>query len=283
MTVVLQWGIFILYFPFFSYHELGTTTSPFLLLDHLGPGKLEPKSKKRGVNEHPHRGFETVTIMFKGELEHRDSTGGGGVISAGDVQWMTAASGVQHIEQFSPAFREQGGDFEMIQLWVNLPAKYKMTTPRYQSIPQDKIVKIQLKNDAGFIRVIAGEYQDTIGPAITYSPMSVLDVFIKKGEQMTLPAKHGDSTLLYLRSGRIQFSQDDELLEEQGMAVMSSLGENLVVTTLQDSQFLLLTGQPLHEPIIGQGPFVMNTHDEILQAYDDIKHGNFSKPLLDHQ
>ncbi|TIE02429.1 pirin family protein [Acinetobacter junii] len=259
----------------FSYHELGNTTSPFLLLDHLGPGKLEPKSKKKGVNEHPHRGFETVTFVFAGELQHKDSTGGGGLIKRGDVQWMTAASGIQHIEQFSSEFRESGGPFEMVQLWVNLPAKDKMSTPRYQSLLNEDIPKIILDDQASYIRVVAGELNQTTGIAKTFTAMNVFDIHLVKDQQITLPAAEGATTLIYLRKGKVQFSSDEESLEEQAMAVMSSLGTGVQINALENCDLLFLSAQPLNEPINGQGPFVMNSYDEILQAYDDIKTGKF--------
>lgn len=259
----------------FSYHELGNTTSPFLLLDHLGPGKLEPKSKKKGVNEHPHRGFETVTFVFAGELQHKDSTGGGGLIKRGDVQWMTAASGIQHIEQFSSEFRESGGPFEMVQLWVNLPAKDKMSAPRYQSLLNENIPKIILDDQASYIRVVAGELNQTTGIAKTFTAMNVFDIHLVKDQQITLPAAEGTTTLIYLRKGKVQFSSDEESLEEQAMAVMSSLGTGVQINALENCDLLFLSAQPLNEPINGQGPFVMNSYDEILQAYDDIKTGKF--------
>lgn len=259
----------------FSYHELGNTTSPFLLLDHLGPGKLEPKSKKKGVNEHPHRGFETVTFVFSGELQHKDSTGGGGLIKRGDVQWMTAASGIQHIEQFSSEFRESGGPFEMVQLWVNLPAKDKMSAPRYQSLLNEDIPKIILDDQASYIRVVAGELNQTTGIAKTFTAMNVFDIHLVKDQQITLPAAEGATTLIYLRKGKVQFSSDEESLEEQAMAVMSSLGTGVQINALENCDLLFLSAQPLNEPINGQGPFVMNSYDEILQAYDDIKTGKF--------
>lgn len=259
----------------FSYHELGNTTSPFLLLDHLGPGKLEPKSKKKGVNEHPHRGFETVTFVFAGELQHKDSTGGGGLIKRGDVQWMTAASGIQHIEQFSSEFRESGGPFEMVQLWVNLPAKDKMSAPHYQSLLNENIPKIILDDQTSYIRVVAGELNQTTGIAKTFTAMNVFDIHLVKDQQITLPAAEGTTTLIYLRKGKVQFSSDEESLEEQAMAVMSSLGTGVQINALENCDLLFLSAQPLNEPINGQGPFVMNSYDEILQAYDDIKTGKF--------
>jgi len=261
----------------FSYHELGTTLSPFLLLDHLGPGKIVPSSKRRGVNDHPHRGFETVTIVYAGELEHKDSSGGGGFINASDVQWMTAASGVIHRELFSEEFSRSGGAFEMIQLWVNLPAADKMNAPRYQSLKKTDIPLVKLENETGFVRVIAGQFNNIKGPALTHTPIKLLDVELHAGQQATFPAQSGETTLVYLRSGRAQFQKDEEVLEEQGLAVMSNLGENFSITALQTCKFLILIGQPIIEPMNGHGPFVMNTYDEILQAYDDIKSGNFAK------
>ncbi len=259
----------------FSYHELGNTTSPFLLLDHLGPGRLEPQSNKKGVNEHPHRGFETVTFVFAGELAHKDSTGQGGIIQPGDVQWMTAAAGIQHIEQFSPEFRKQGGKFEMVQLWVNLPAKDKMSAPRYQSLSNSEIPKCILDHQAGYIRVVAGQYRTTQGIAKTYTPMNIFDIHLKKNQQITLPAEEGTTTLIYLRKGKAMFAADEDHLEEQALAVMSSLGSDVEITAIEDCDLLFLSAQPLNEPINGHGPFVMNSYDEILEAYDDIKTGKF--------
>jgi redox-sensitive bicupin YhaK (pirin superfamily) len=261
----------------FSYHELGNTLSPFLLLDHLGPGKIAPSIKRRGVNDHPHRGFETVTLVYAGELEHKDSSGGGGSISAGDVQWMTAGAGVIHRELFSEEFSKSGGAFEMIQLWVNLPAADKMNSPRYQSLKKAEIPVVQLENEAGFVRIIAGRFNHVIGPALTHTPITLLDVELRAGQQAIFPAQSGETTLVYLRSGRVQFQKDEDVLEEQGLAVMSNQGEHLSITALQSCKLLILTGQPITEPINGHGPFVMNTYDEILQAYDDIKNGRFAK------
>ncbi|EPG34481.1 pirin family protein [Acinetobacter colistiniresistens] len=261
----------------FSYQELGNTTSPFLLLDHLGPGRLAPKSTKKGVNEHPHRGFETVTFVFAGELQHQDSTGQGGIIGQGDVQWMTAASGIQHTEHFSPAFRERGGYFEMLQLWVNLPAKDKMSAPRYQSLLNNTIPKVPLEQDAGYVRVVAGQFQNIQGIAQTFSPMQVLDVHLNKGHPLILPAQHGDSTLIYLRKGKLQFTKHEDILQEQALAVMSSFDTNVAITALEDCDLLFLSAPPLQEPINGHGFFVMNSYAEILQAYEDLKSGAFGK------
>lgn len=285
----------------FSHYELGNSVSPFLLLDHLGPGVLKPTHLRKGVAEHPHRGFETVTIVYQGELEHRDSTGAGGVIASGDVQWMTAASGVLHEEVFSENFAKQGGTFEMIQLWVNLPAKDKMNEARYQSLSKEKIPEIQIYSDfhsqlqqqlqqqsyqkQSSIRVIAGHYAEFTGPSLTHSPMIVLDVKLKVGERIKLPAAEGDTTLIYLRSGRLAFTdltqclevtnENPHILEAQNMAVMSSHGCDVELTAVQDSAFLYLSGTPLNEPIYGRGYFVMNTFQEVMQAYDDLKNKQF--------
>lgn len=259
----------------FSYHELGNTTSPFLLLDHLGPGTLKPSHRRSGVDDHPHRGFETVTIVFAGQLEHTDSTGGGGIISTGDVQWMTAGGGIIHKELFSEQFSRAGGYFEMIQLWVNLPAAHKMTPAKYQSLTSNMIPQITLPDSAGTVRVIAGEFSSITGPAQTHLPINVFDVKLVAGHRVVFPAPSGDTTLVYLRSGRIQFAENDDVLEEQGMAVMSNREANFELTALRDSQLLILTGQPINEPISGRGPFVMNTYEEILQGYEDLKNGHF--------
>lgn len=259
-----------------SYYDLGSTTSPFLLLDHIGPGRLLPSSRRQGVNEHPHRGFETVTIVYAGEIEHRDSTGGGGVIGAGDVQWMTAASGIVHRELFSEAFTHQGGPFEMIQLWVNLPAADKMGPAGYQNLTQAAIPSVDLADNAGRVRVIAGEFHGIAGPARTHTRINVLDVALQAGQTATFPTGDGDTALVYLLSGKLQFDADGEM-DEQGLAVMSQHGAGLRVSAIEKSRLLVLSGARIDEPINGHGPFVMNSYEEILQAYDDFKEGRLVK------
>ncbi len=256
----------------FSHYDFGNTISPFLLLDHIGPGRLLPSTRRKGVNDHPHRGFETVTIVYEGEIEHRDSTGGGGVIHAGDVQWMTAAAGIVHRELFSEAFSQRGGRFEMAQLWVNLPAADKMSPAGYQSLSSADIPRVELPAGAGFVRVIAGQFQDTSGPARTHTRMNVLDGQLGAGHELIFDTEAGDTALVFLLSGRLQFAPD-EVLEEEGLAVMSSREAGFAMTALENSRFLVLTGAPLNEPINGHGPFVMNSYEEILQAYDDVKNG----------
>lgn len=260
----------------FSYHDLGSTITPFLLLDHIGPGRLIPSTRSKGVNEHPHRGFETVTIVYEGEIEHRDSTGGGGIIRAGDVQWMTAAAGIVHRELFSDDFTQRGGRFEMVQLWINLPAADKMGAPGYQSLTRACIPSVELPGATGTVRVIAGQFEGFSGPARTHTRMNVLDVRLHAGHAASFSTKDGDTALVYLLSGRLQFGQD-EPLEAQGLAVLSQQGADVTVTALENSRLLVLTGERIDEPINGHGPFVMNSYDEILQAYDDVKNGRLGQ------
>ncbi len=255
----------------FSHYELGNTISPFLLLDHIGPGQLEPLSPRKGVNEHPHRGFETVTIVYKGEIEHKDSKGGGGIIRAGDVQWMTAAAGIIHREFFSEEFRKQGGSFEMIQLWVNLPARDKLSEPRYQSLSSDQIPTVELPDKIGSVRVIAGQFEGKSGPAKTHTRINILDVRMRAGQSTVFPTEVGDTAVVYILSGQLQFGT--EKIDAAGMAVMSSQNADIEVKTLAESRFLVLSGEPINEPIYGRGPFIMNTFEEILQAFEDSKNG----------
>lgn len=257
----------------FSHYELGNTASPFLLLDHLGPGQLQPTRLRKGVAEHPHRGFETVTMVYKGEIEHRDSTGEGGVIRQGDVQWMTAASGILHEEVFSPSFSETGGSYEFLQLWVNLPAKDKMNPARYQSLSSDLIPVVQHQNSS--LRVIAGQYLDVHGPARTHTPMHVFDLSLKAGDSITLPAAEGDTTLLYVLRGRIEITGAMDIVSTQQMAVMTNQGQDVALKAVQDTQILYLSGQPLNEPLYARGYFVMNQFSEVIQAYEDLKNGRF--------
>lgn len=261
----------------FSHYELGNTISPFLLLDHIGPGHLLPSSRRGGVNAHPHRGFETVTIAYAGEIEHRDSNGGGGIIGAGDVQWMTAASGIVHQELFSEAFTQRGGRFEMIQLWVNLPAADKMGPPRYQNLASADIPVVVLPDAGGTVRVIAGEFGGRIGPAMTHTRMNVLDVQMSAGQTTTFVTEADDTALVFLRSGRLQFTSAEAVLEEEGLAVMSSREAGFAVTALESSRLLVLTGARIDEPLNGHGPFIMNTYEEILQAYEDFKQGRLGQ------
>ena len=261
----------------FSYDRLGQAISPFLLLDYAAPYPFHPTTAQHGVGSHPHRGFETVTIAYQGEVTHKDSAGGGGTIKSGDVQWMTAASGVVHEEFHSPEFAEKGGLFEMVQLWVNLPAKDKMTAPRYQAIEAQDIPLIQFENDAGHIRVIAGQHAAQTGPARTYSPINVWDGVLKVGhvEHIHVPVDH--NTLLVVLEGEMLLNGTQKVLDSS-MVIFAKDGEAIIqLEATQHAKFLLLSGLPLNEPIQGHGPFVMNTQQEIIQAFDDFNQGKFGQ------
>ncbi len=256
----------------FTYHNLGKVISPFLMMDYAGPAEFTPTKDRRGVGEHPHRGFETVTIVYHGEVEHRDSAGGGGVIKPGDVQWMTAASGLVHEEFHGKDFAEKGGRFEMVQLWVNLPQKFKREKPRYQGIKNETIPVIDLPESAGTLRVIAGVYENVEGPALTYSPVNLWDIRVKAGSKTTLhiPANHNSN--LFILSGKIKTS-DGKTVTEAELAVFEQNDSTLSFTAETDSILLFLGGEPINEPIVGHGPFVMNTQEEIREAFYDYQNG----------
>lgn len=256
----------------FSYNDLSAEMSPFLLLDYAGPTTFPPSQHRRGVGEHPHRGFETVTIVYSGEVEHRDSSGGGGIIGPGDVQWMTAAGGIVHEEFHGPNYAKHGGPFEMIQLWVNLPAKDKMAAPGYQGITQAQIPHLDLPNGAGAIRVIAGAYDGVTGPARTFTRMNIWDVRLNAGHRAEFKVIDGDTTALFVLKGRIRLAEGKEA-GEADLAVLERDGEHLAVDAVEDTTLLFLNGQPLNEPVVGYGPFVMNTQAEIRQAITDYQSG----------
>ncbi len=258
----------------FSYTTLGQHLSPFLLLDYAGPHQFQPTDERRGVGEHPHRGFETVTIVYDGEVEHRDSSGGGGTIGPGDVQWMTAGSGIVHQEFHSPAYARAGGAFRMVQLWVNLPAKDKQTPPAYQTLLASTIPTLSLPDHAGSLRVIAGRYTNIEGPARVFSPLNVWDVSLNTGASVsfTLPKEH-NAAIISLE-GRLIVNDTQELGSAQ-LVLLDQEGTNVTLHAQAKSSFLILTGAPLNEPIEGYGPFVMNTRAEIRQAIEDFNNGHF--------
>lgn len=260
----------------FSYQTHGESLSPFLLLDYAGPHAFPADGMKRGVGEHPHRGFETVTIVYSGEVEHRDSTGKGGVIGPGDVQWMTAGSGILHEEFHSASFAHQGGELKMIQLWVNLPAKDKMTAPGYQSLEKSAIPVITLPDNQGSLRVIAGRYDDIPGPAHTFSPLNVWDITLRQGSHFAFNQPEGWSTALVVLEGNITVNGTANAGEAQ-LVVLSQTGEKLHFEASSDANVLLIAGEPLHEPIVGYGPFVMNTKAEIAEAVHDFNSGRFGQ------
>ncbi|WP_374493458.1 pirin family protein [Brachymonas sp.] len=253
--------------------------SPFLLLDYAAPCAFEPHTGyRRGVGQHPHRGFETVTLVYDGEVEHRDSAGGGGVIGKGDVQWMTAGAGLMHEEFHSERYSRTGGPFEMIQLWVNLPARDKMTPPRYQAITADRIPEVALPGGAGTMRLVAGEFAGQQGPALTHTPMRVWDVTLAAGATVSLPQPEGWTTLLVVRSGELGV-QGQATLEAAEMATLTPEGTDVTLQAHGDADvhLLLLSGEPIDEPVVGYGPFVMNTREEIVQAIDDLQQGRFGR------
>jgi redox-sensitive bicupin YhaK (pirin superfamily) len=260
----------------FSYDNLGKHISPFLLLDHAGPAEFTPTTERRGVGQHPHRGFETVTIVYKGELEHRDSTGSGGKIGPGDVQWMTAASGILHEEFHSQGFAQSGGTLEMVQLWVNLPAKDKMADAGYQTIVDGDIPNIALKDKAGSLRLIAGEFDGHTGPARTFTPIDVWDLRLNGGKLLTLDLHEGRNTALVVLRGTVQVN-GVELVREGQLALFERDGHQLSLEANSDAVVLLLSGEPIDEPIVGHGPFVMNSEQEIQQAFVDFQSGRFGR------
>jgi redox-sensitive bicupin YhaK (pirin superfamily) len=260
----------------FSYDNLAKHISPFLLLDHAGPAQFSPTTERRGVGQHPHRGFETVTIVYEGEVEHRDSTGSGGKIGPGDVQWMTAASGILHEEFHSEAFARSGGALEMVQLWVNLPAKDKMADPGYQTILDSDIANIPLKDQAGSLRLIAGEFEGRTGPARTFTPIDVWDMRLNGGKLLTLDLHEGRNTALVVLHGTVQVN-GQELVREGQLALFERAGQQLSLEANNDAVVLLLSGEPIDEPIVGHGPFVMNSEEEIHQAFADFHSGRFGQ------
>jgi redox-sensitive bicupin YhaK (pirin superfamily) len=264
----------------FSYDTLGVHVSPFLLLDYAGPHYFEPTKTRRGVGQHPHRGFETVTIVYEGEVEHRDSAGNGGVIGPGDVQWMTAAGGILHEEYHSSGFAKTGGPFRMVQLWVNLPAKDKMAPGGYQAITSADIPVVDLPDGAGKARIIAGELLGAKGPARTFTPVNVWDLRLKRGTDLRLDLPEGHTAMLVVLGGHVTvngFQGDSQGAGEAEMVLLGREGRDAAVHADGDATLLVLTGQPLDEPIVGYGPFVMNTEAEIRQAVDDFNSGKFAK------
>ncbi len=260
----------------FSYSQFGSALSPFLLLDYGGPATFPPTKERLGVGEHPHRGFETVTIVYDGEVEHRDSAGGGGSIGAGDVQWMTAASGLVHEEFHGSAFAQRGGTFEMVQLWVNLPAKDKMTKPRYQGITSAQIPVVTLPDNQGTVRVIAGEFAGKAGPAKTFTPIHVWDMRLNKQKSIEIEIPDGYTTAIIVLKGAIKIN-DSEAIKTAEFGLLERAGETFRIDTVEDAVVLLLSGEPINEPIVGSGPFVMNTAEEIRQAMNDYQQGKMGQ------
>jgi quercetin 2,3-dioxygenase len=249
--------------------------SPFLMLDYAGPKYFEPTSTPKGVGEHPHRGFETVTIAYQGSVAHRDSGGHSGTIRPGDVQWMTAASGVVHEEKHEPQFAKYGGTFEMVQLWVNLPKAYKMSPPRYQTLTKEQIPVVEV--NGGTLRVIAGEWNGARGPAKTFTPVNVFDLHLNAGGRAEVALPAAFNTALVLLKGDVLVNGEHSLEGEAKIAVFDQSGETVSIEARKDSTLLVLSGEPINEPVASYGPFVMNTRQELMQAVDDYRAGKMGR------
>lgn len=258
----------------FSFDTLGGHLNPFLLFDYAGPAVFTPTEQRRGVGQHPHRGFETVTIVYEGEVAHRDSTGNGGIIGPGDVQWMTAASGILHEEFHSPTYSRKGGPFEMVQLWINLPARDKMALPGYQGIGNKDIPLVNLANQAGTIRVIAGNFDDVKGAAHTFTSINVWDLRLQQGGITTLSIPAGHIAAVVVLHGAILVN-GSAVARETEVVVLDRDGKTILLEATSDATLLVLSGAPLDEPVFAHGPFVMNTREEIIMALQDFNSGKF--------
>lgn len=250
--------------------------NPFILLDYNAKMEFSPREEPRGVGVHPHRGFETVTIVYKGKVAHHDSRGNSGVIGPGDIQWMTAASGVLHKEYHEDKFSRQGGEFHVVQLWINLPAKDKKAEPKYQSIMNSEIPKVELPNNAGQIEVIAGNYQDTKGVASTFTPMYLYNIRLNRGESVELSFPENYNTAVLAVEGSVKIN-NNELVPTDYFALFENKGEHFSIQAVNKATILVLSGEPINEPIASYGPFVMNNVAELKQAYIDLGAGKFGK------
>lgn len=264
----------------FSYRDLGAELTPFLMLDHAGPKDFAPGSRPRGVDWHPHRGFETVSVAYEGSVDHEDTAGNKGSIGPGDVQWMTAGAGVLHKEMHGADFTRNGGRFEMLQLWVNLPARSKMTAPRYQTLLDADIPAVDVRGadgeSAGTVRVIAGEFGGSYGPAKTFTPIDLLDVRLRAGGTVTLDLGEGNTAGLYLLKGKVNVNGDESAAATE-LVVFGREGGQVTLTAQTDATVFVMAGRPIDEPIAGYGPFVMNTPREIQQAFADYHAGRLAK------
>jgi len=250
--------------------DLNKYISPFVMLDYASPKEFSKTNERRGVGEHPHRGFETVTFAYQGEVEHRDSSGGGGVIKPGDVQWMTAGRGVVHDEFHSVEFSKEGGVFEMVQLWINLPKKNKMTKPKYQEIKNKDIPRVKL-GDETELRVIAGNYQDIRGPSNTFTDINIYDITSKNSKDINLNYKNNTNTLILIMSGELKI--ENKPFKENNILIFERNGEDINFNISKNFKGLILNSEPIDEPIVSHGPFVMNTKQEIIEAIADYQNG----------
>lgn len=247
--------------------------SPFLMLDFNAEYDFGPTEDLRGVDVHPHKGFETVTIAYKGAVEHYDSSGNSGVIHPGDVQWMTAGKGILHKEFHERQFSRKGGPFEMVQLWVNLPRKDKGVEGHYQAITKDQMGKVEIPNDGGVVNVIAGQFNEVVGPAETYSPVNLFDIKLKKDGEITASVSESHNTALLVINGSIEVNGEE--VREHDFVLFENKGNEIALKASVDSVVLLLSGEPIDEPIVSYGPFVMNTEAEIREAISDFQSGKF--------
>lgn len=257
--------------------EMNKYISPFILMDYAAPWEFPKSIKQKGVGEHPHRGFETVTLAYQGEVEHRDSSGGGGVIKPGDVQWMTAGKGVIHDEFHSKDFSQAGGIFEMVQLWVNLPKKYKMVAPKYQGISSENIPKVKLGKKSE-LRILAGEFAGTKGAAETFTKINMYDITSTDEDNISLNLSDGTSTIILVMNGEVELENDT--FNEKSILIFEHEGESINLKVSKEFKGLVLNGVPIDEPVVAHGPFVMNTKAEINEAIRDFnngKMGNFNK------
>ena len=252
--------------------DVGEQLSPFLLLDHAGPAYFPPTDTPRGVGEHPHRGFETVTIVYEGMVAHRDSAGNAGVIGPGDVQWMTAASGIVHEEMNEKQFAKKGGTLHAIQLWVNLPMAFKMSRPGYQTLLNEQIPSVEMDGGAGRLRVIAGEFQGIKGPARTFTPVHLYDLRVKAGHRADVTVPAGFNTAVFVLQGEVAINGSGPVKEAE-LARLDRTGERIAIETRSDATLLVLSGEAIPEPIARYGPFVMNTQAELAQAVNDYRMG----------
>ncbi len=248
--------------------------SPFFLLDYNSKIDFSPRDIPRGVGVHPHRGFETVTIAYHGKVAHHDSFGNSGVIGEGDVQWMTAASGILHKEYHEEAYSRAGGPFQMVQLWINLPAKDKMSAPKYQAITRAQMGLYQLPGDEGTVEVIAGNFKGMKGPANTFSPIELYNIRLQKGARISFDIPAAYNTGILVVEGSARFF-DSETAATDSFVLFANEGETISLEAIEDSVLLLMSGQPIDEPLFAYGPFLMNTKEEVQQAYDDYRHGKF--------
>jgi hypothetical protein len=261
------------FFP--SLPEIGLTgMSPFFLLDYGSKWLVSPSETPRGVGVHPHRGFETVTIAYQGKVAHNDSAGNSGVIAEGDVQWMTAGAGVLHKEYHEKEFSRKGGIFQVVQLWINLPARYKMTPAKYQTIENKDMTKVLLDDGKSSIEIVAGEFKGKKGPASVFSPVDMFNAKLIKGAKVIFSFDRNYNTGMLVVDGEIKIN-DLKNAPENYFILFGHEGEDIIIEAVEKSTVLVLSGEPIHEPIASYGPFVMNTESEIKQAYEDFKTGKF--------